>query len=228
MIILKGTNIGIQANGRWLYQAVNFQLEQQHILALLGENGVGKTTLIQTMMGERTLDQGSLTWEQAGLQIAYVPQYRNDVNQFPLTITEYVKLNFDTGWQPWLTQGEQAWLKQVLAATALTELAHQRIDQASGGERQRAYLAQALVKKPDVLILDEATANLDAAAKFQFMDVLQQYQKKHTLSIIMVSHDAEIVDRYADDYLLIQHHQGRFGHYQHQTQHPLLAEVENV
>jgi len=68
-----------------------------------------------------------------------------------------------------------------------------------------------LVQNPNVLILDEATANLDNVAKFELMDVIRDYQTHHDITVIMVSHDLEIIQRYADDYLLLTPQGSEFG-----------------
>lgn len=201
MKILTGNKIGINLDGRWLYRDVNFAVQEQQVLALLGENGVGKTTLLKALMHEVELTEGSFEWSKQDIEIAYVPQYRSDMQAFPLNIKEYIGLSFDHGWRPWLTRAEKTWLQHIIEDTKLDQIAKRRIDQASGGERQRAFLAQALLKNPDVLILDEATANLDQSAKFELMDVVKHYRDHHNLSVIMVSHDLEIIQRYADDYL---------------------------
>ena len=213
MTILTGSNIGIQFGERWLYQSVDFTLERGRVLALIGDNGVGKTTLLRAILGQLPLTTGQLDWrlpEQAR-QISYVPQYRPDMQAFPLRISDFVALSFDKGIVPWLSKAERAKLQHVLADTNLTRLARARIDTASGGERQRAYLAQALVQDPNVLILDEATANLDNVAKYELMNVIHEYQQHHQLSVIMVSHDLDIIKQYADDYLLLTPQGSEFG-----------------
>ncbi|MCM0582494.1 ATP-binding cassette domain-containing protein [Weissella diestrammenae] len=211
MKLLEGHQIGINFDGRWLYQDVNFTLTAHHILALIGENGVGKTTLLRAILGEQAVSAGELTWHSSQAVVAYVPQYRADMQAFPLTIKEYVSLSMDHGIRPWFTSAEKEWLTHIIADTKLTAIANRRIDQASGGERQRAFLAQALVRRPQILILDEATANLDQHAKFELMDVVDHYRQHHELSVIMVSHDTDIVQRYADDYLFLTAGTSEFG-----------------
>jgi len=213
MTILTGSNVGIQFGERWLYRAVDFKLEQGRVLALIGDNGVGKTTLLRAILGQLTVTSGQLDWQvpTQARQISYVPQYRPDMQAFPLRISDFVALSFDKGLVPWLRKAEREKLQHVLADTNLTRLARARIDTASGGERQRAYLAQALVQEPNVLILDEATANLDNVAKYELMDVIHDYQQHHQLSVIMVSHDLEIIKQYADDYLLLTPQGSEFG-----------------
>ncbi|MDR3191152.1 MAG: ATP-binding cassette domain-containing protein [Lactobacillaceae bacterium] len=211
MTVLSGEKIGIKFSERWLYHNVDFVLANQHTLALIGDNGVGKTTLLRAILGDLQLTEGTITWHTDHKRLAYVPQYRPDMQAFPLRICEYVGLSFDTGILPWLAKDEKKLLQHIIEDTNLTAIANSRIDTASGGERQRAYLAQALVHQPDILILDEATANLDNMAKFEFMDVVKHYQSHHDLTIIMVSHDLDIIQQYADDYLLLSDEGGETG-----------------
>lgn len=212
MMILDGKNIGIKFDNRWLYQKVDFQLNQAHNLALIGDNGVGKTTLIRAMLGKIPLTTGEFKWYDAEQhKIAYVPQYRPDMQAFPLRIKDFVALTFDQGLRPWLSKEEKSRLQHILEITNLTNIAEQRIDRASGGERQRAYLAQALVQNPNILILDEATANLDNVAKYGLMDVVAAYQKRYQLTTIMVGHDIDIMQRYADEYLLLTKQGSEYG-----------------
>ncbi|MBM7616864.1 zinc/manganese transport system ATP-binding protein [Weissella uvarum] len=211
MTVLTGENIGIKFGERWLYQHVNFELRDQRVLAVIGDNGVGKTTLIRSILGQQKLTTGQLTWTQPKPTVRYVPQERPDAQDFPLRIAEFVGLSFDQGMRPWRTQKENTQLQHILNDTNLAQMANRRIDRASGGERQRAYLAQALLVNPGVLILDEATANLDNIAKYELMDVVRHYRDHHQLSIIMISHDLEIIQEYADDYLLLKPQGSEFG-----------------
>lgn len=209
--VLLGRNIGIKFDQHWLYQGVNFRLDQQRMLAVIGDNGVGKTTLLRAILGQQKLTTGQLIWSNPQTVVRYVPQERPNVADFPLYIADFVELSYDHGWRPWLSKVEKGQLNHILQDTHLTKLARRRIDRASGGERQRAYLAQALLVNPSVLILDEATANLDNVAKYELMDVVRHYRDHHHLSIIMISHDLDIVKEYADDYLLLAPQDSEFG-----------------
>ncbi|MBS0948877.1 ATP-binding cassette domain-containing protein [Weissella minor] len=211
MTVLTGTDVGIKFGQRWLYRHVNFELRNQRVLAVIGDNGVGKTTLIRAILEQQKLTEGQLNWTNQKPVVRYVPQERPDAQDFPLRISEFVCLSFDQGWQPWQTKAEKAQIAHILEDTNLVKLANRRIDRASGGERQRAYLAQALLVNPGVLILDEATANLDNVAKYELMDVVRHYRDHHQLSIIMISHDLEIIQEYADDYLLLKPDGSEFG-----------------
>lgn len=203
MPLLELQNISMTFDGRTLYRDVNWQLHAGKTSALLGENGVGKTTLVRIILNRLRPSSGQVLWPQGQPRYAYVPQGRVSATQFGLSIRAFVALTFDSGWRPWLTTAEKQALDEVLAACALSSIANSRIDEASGGERQRAYLAQALLREPELLILDEATANMDPVSKEQMMQVIQTYQRQHQASVLMISHDIPLVRKYADDYLLL-------------------------
>lgn len=204
MIILEGKSIGLKVPQRWLYHDVNFTLSAGEALAVVGDNGVGKTTLIQALLGQRQLDEGAVVWPNGSAVVAYVPQYRADIQQFSLTIRDFISLSFNRGWWPFLTAAEKQAREEVLQLTHLQNIADRAIDTASGGERQRAYLAQALLQNPDILILDEATANLDNVAKHQLMQVLTTYRQTHELAVMMVSHDLPLIQAYSENVLHIR------------------------
>ena len=207
-MILVGQQIGMRFGSRWLYQNVDFSLKKGEILAITGENGIGKTTLLRAILGQMDLSAGALAWPNGPQKMAYVPQFRPEVAQFGLTIRDFVALSFYRGWSPFLTRAEKAALQAVLAQTHLQEIADRGMDTASGGERQRAYLAQALLQQPDVLILDEATANLDPQAKIALMDAVVSTG----LSVLMVSHDEGLVAKYAHGVLHLRGEGSEFSH----------------
>lgn len=203
MPLLELQNISMTFDKRTLYKGVNWQLHAGKTHALLGENGVGKTTLVRIILGRLRPSGGQVLWPQGQPRYAYVPQGRTSATQFGLSIRAFVALSFDSGWRPWLTAAEKQALDEVLAACVLSSIADNRIAAASGGERQRAYLAQALLRQPQLLILDEATASMDPVSKEQMMQVIQTYQRQHQASVLMISHDIPLVREYADDYLLL-------------------------
>ena len=93
MVVLEGKDIGIKFGKRWLYRHVNFELKSQHVLAVIGDNGVGKTTLIRAILEQQKLTEGALTWPDKKPVIRYVPQERPDAQDFPLRISEFVSLS---------------------------------------------------------------------------------------------------------------------------------------
>ena len=198
MNLLEVRDVGIAFGGRTLYQHLSFDLRAGTTLALLGPNGVGKTSLIRALLGKINITAGSITWPHDVPRIAYVPQLRSNGPGGALSITEFVGLSFDQGIRPWLSRQEKQQIAQVLERCNLTHLAKQRMSDASGGEQQRAYLAQALLRQPELLILDESTANMDVDAKEVIMQTVADEQKQRGTTVIMVTHDLPLAGEFAD------------------------------
>ncbi|WDF83008.1 ATP-binding cassette domain-containing protein [Lacticaseibacillus pabuli] len=198
MNLLEVRDVGIAFGDRTLYQHLSFDLKAGTTLALLGPNGVGKTSLIRALLGKISTTGGKITWPQGTPRIAYVPQLRSDGPGGALSIAEFVGLSFDQGLRPWLTRSEKQQVAAVLARCNLTHLARQRMSDASGGEQQRAYLAQALIRQPELLILDESTANMDVDAKEVIMRTVADEQQRRGTTVIMVTHDLPLAGEFAD------------------------------
>lgn len=178
---------------------LSFAVNQGDFLVVIGENGVGKTTLVRSLLGFLE-PQGGEIEKQPGLRIGYVPQFRNLDAEYPLSIQDFVALNLPKTIRPWLTRGERHRLQQVLDETKLAPLAARPLGLASGGEKQRAYLAQALLADPQLLIMDESTASLDNEMKFELLDLVSRFQQRG-LSVLFITHDWELAKRYGTRYL---------------------------
>lgn len=186
-----------------VFDRLNFQIDQGDFLAIVGVNGVGKTTLIKTILGQLKPSTGSVEKDSA-LKIGYVPQFRNLDSEYPLTVEDFIGLNF-TGWKlPWLSKHERSRVQQVIKQLELVKIAKRPLGRASGGEKQKAYLAQALVAEPNLLILDESTASLDPTTKEELLQVVKRLNQQLGLTIIFISHDMELVNKYPNKYLWLR------------------------
>lgn len=203
--ILEAHELSMEFDQKVIFKDVNFKISAGTKTALLGENGSGKTTLIRIMIGLLCPTSG---WVHLGdidghlAKIGYVPQFRNIDRDYPLSIESFVSLN-----APFIkTKQYQARLTDVLAKTNLTKIKDERLGRASGGQKQRAYLAQALIDQPDLVILDESTASLDPVAKEELLTLLDQLNSSENISIIFATHDIELAHQHMDDYLLLEDH----------------------
>jgi iron complex transport system ATP-binding protein len=93
--------------------------------------------------------------------------------------------------------------REAMAYTDVTHLAHRRLDQCSGGEQQRVFIARAICQQPDIILLDEPTAALDMAHQIRVMDLMERLKAGHRMTVVMVSHDLNMAAMYADDVLLL-------------------------
>lgn len=171
-------------------------------MIVVGENGVGKTTLVNTLLGKLKPRSGDISMADR-LRIGYVPQFRNLDIDYPLSVRNFVSLNLLHSWQPWLSKKERARVNRVLKQVDLESIADRPLGLASGGEKQRAYLAQALLNRPQLLILDESTASLDNEMKFELLDLVSRLQQ-NGLTVIFITHDLELAQHYGTRYLMMK------------------------
>lgn len=178
---------------------LSFEINQGDFLVMIGENGAGKTTVVRSLLGELKPKDGEIS-KVDHLKIGYVPQFRNLPTNYPLSIRDFVALNLTQSPLPWLKKTEQHRLDRIIRETDLTRIEDRPLGLASGGEKQRAYLAQALVDRPQLLILDESTASLDNEMKYELLNFVAKFQQ-NGLSVLFITHDWELAKRYGTRYL---------------------------
>lgn len=193
---------------------LSFHVAAGEFFVVIGPNGSGKTTLLKALAGITPLQQGAVTLFGCGLErysrnelariLSYVPQ--NMPLDFPFTVTQTVLM----GRYPYLgvlgvegpTDREIA--RQALEFAGISHLADRKMDQLSGGESQRVFIARALCQEPKLLILDEPTAALDLAHQARVMDLMERLKQEKGVTVLMVSHDVNLAAMYADRLLLLK------------------------
>lgn len=196
---------------------ISFQVPQRDFFIIIGPNGSGKTTLMKIISGilkpqngrleilNRSIDQYHR--KSLAQTIAFVPQMLSA--DFPFTVFEMVLM----GRSPYLgilgleQENDLEIANQAIAFTGLENLAHRKLDQLSGGEQQRVFIARAICQEPDIILLDEPTASLDLAYQVRIMDLMEQLKKEKGITVVMVSHDVNLAAMYADHLILL--HKGQ-------------------
>ncbi len=198
--ILTVNNLSMRFDKKTVFENLNFKLKKGSMTALLGPNGTGKTTLINVLMKMLVPSSGSFEFAD-GVRLGYVPQFRNIDAEYPLSIAAFIGLN-----APLIKTGKvKKIIKAQLQETNLYDIRNTRMGEASGGQKQRAYLAQALLDSPNVIILDEATASLDPVAKDELMRLIKHLNEKHKITVLFVTHDIPLAEKYMQDYLYLNH-----------------------
>ena len=196
---------------------VSFQVPKRDFFIIIGPNGSGKTTLMKIISGllkprngelkilNRSIDQYHR--KTLARTIAFVPQMT--FVDFPFTVTEIVLM----GRSPYLgmlgleEENDLEIANQAIAFTGLENLAHRKLDQLSGGEQQRVFIARAICQEPDIILLDEPTASLDLAYQVRIMDLMEKLKAEKGITVVMVSHDVNLAAMYADHLLLLHNGQ---------------------
>lgn len=189
-----------------VFKNLNFQINDGDFISLIGPNGSGKTTLVKMIMGLEKKSSGDLTVDHKQT-IGYVPQFRNIDIDYPLNIEQFVRLNLKFTLSPKRRQSDNQLIERILEKTGLTALKDRPLGLASGGEKQKAYLAQALLNDPKVLILDESTASLDVEVKMQLMDLVAELNQNENLTVIFITHDYELTKKYTHRALFFRDHE---------------------
>ncbi|MGQ2375189.1 metal ABC transporter ATP-binding protein [Companilactobacillus zhachilii] len=201
--MIEAKNLSKSFGKQLVFKDLNFAINDGDFVSLIGPNGSGKTTLVKIMMGLEKKTSGELKIDKQ--TIGYVPQFRNIDIDYPLNIEQFVRLNLKFTFSPAKRRQDNETIKQILEKTKLTTLKDRPLGLASGGEKQKAYLAQALLNDPKILILDESTASLDVEVKMQLMDLVEELNHKYNLTVIFITHDYELTKKYTSRALFFKH-----------------------
>ena len=192
-VLLSTDALRVGYNGTAILPPLTFSLQREELLALIGRNGQGKSTLLRTMLGLLPSVGGSVTW-QPGAHIGYVPQ-RSEVDlAVPMRVRDIVAMGMDHRWsllRP--LRGVRAKVHSVLEETGTANLIDQPFAALSGGQQQRVLVSRALCTDPDVLILDEPTNGMDLVAEHAAFDLFARLRHARDLALIVVSHHVSLL-----------------------------------
>ncbi|MBE0510546.1 MAG: ATP-binding cassette domain-containing protein [Chromatiales bacterium] len=168
---------------RVILDKVNLSLHEGEIITLIGPNGAGKSSLVRIMLGLQAPSHGKVV-RRPGLRVGYVPQRLHVDPVLPLTVRRFLTL----------TEGfDSAQLNASLAEVGATGLLEAQLSTLSGGETQRVLLARALLRRPQLLFLDEPTQGVDVNSQGELYDLVARLRDTTRCGILMVSHDLHLV-----------------------------------
>lgn len=170
-----------------------FELYPGDYLSIIGENGSGKSTLMKSMLGLIKPLSGSITVNctKGSGCIGYLPQQTALQKDFPATVGEVVMSGYlaKMGIRPFFRREEREKATEVMERLGIADLKNRSYRDLSGGQQQRVLLARALLAAHEILMLDEPVTGLDPSASAELYDALTELNKKHGMTIIMISHD---------------------------------------
>jgi iron complex transport system ATP-binding protein len=192
---------------------LTFSIPEGDFFVIIGPNGSGKTTLMKMIAGIEKPAKGRInilgrslkrySRKDLARKIAYVPQTVS--MDFPFSVIEIVLMG-RSPYQGMLGLEKEEDLekaKQAIAFTGIEHLSDRRLDQLSGGECQRVFIARAICQEPKVMLLDEPTASLDLSHQVRIMDLMEKLKTEKQITIVMVSHDVNLAAMYGTRLLLL-------------------------
>ncbi len=198
--VVRLTNVSFAYSGNDVLQNVNLVVTAGDFLALIGANGAAKTTLMKIMVGLLKPRAGrvellgqDIRRFQEWQRIGYISQQAGHINtSFPATVAEVVASGYYHAWRGiFAVRARQQAVQGALELVGIPDLAGRLVGELSGGQRQKVFLARALVSRPVALFLDEPTTGIDPAAREEFYHLLQHLNREEGLTIVIITHDVQ-------------------------------------
>ncbi|MBN1957282.1 MAG: zinc ABC transporter ATP-binding protein ZnuC [Desulfuromonadales bacterium] len=194
--LIQLNQVNLELGGRVLLENVNFELGAGEILTIIGPNGAGKTTLLRVALGLQRPSSGQVKL-QRGMTIGYMPQKLHIDPTFPLTVRRFLSL---------ACQNQLEKVLPLLAEVGAGHVLESSLQTLSGGELQRVLLARALVREPNLLVLDEPVQGVDVHGQTELYQLIGRIRDLRGCAIMMVSHDLHLVMAATDRVLCLNRH----------------------
>lgn len=212
--LLSLTDASVTIARREILQGITMSIAEREIVTLIGPNGAGKTTLVRTLLGLQALSKGRLQ-RRASLRIGYMPQRVRINEHMPLRVIDFLMLDG--------SNKDQA--HQALNESGVGELASAQLNRVSGGELQRVLFSRALLRNPDLLVLDEPVQGVDLAGQADLYKLIAKVRDEHGCGVLMVSHDLNIVMAHTDTVICLNQHVCCHGTPDHVSSDPAFLEL---
>ncbi|PKN72427.1 MAG: ABC transporter [Candidatus Cloacimonetes bacterium HGW-Cloacimonetes-3] len=212
--MIETKNLSCGYTGEPILKGVSLQIAPGEFCALLGPNGAGKSTLLYALMGYLKADRGEVSIfgkdiahikkNYLARQLAFVPQ--ESVQEFDHKVSETVLMGrypYLGLWQAHSAEDRHA-VDEVLEQLKLEDLKDRWLSELSGGEKQRVYIARALVQNTPYILLDESLSQLDINHQLEIMSLLKDIHSKHGKTVLIVSHNLNLAANYADRLIFLK------------------------
>jgi zinc/manganese transport system ATP-binding protein/zinc transport system ATP-binding protein len=178
----------------------DLRIRSGSLVGLVGPSGAGKTTLLRALLGQLRPVRGSVRVGDEPVaggpprRVGYVPQLETIDWNFPITVGEVVLLGVasESGPWPWPRRQDRAARDELLERLGVADLRDRHIRALSGGQQQRVFLARALVRRPDLLLLDEPTSGVDVRTRREILDLLRELNRDG-IGVVLTTHDLNAV-----------------------------------
>ena len=216
LLTVDGVSLAIR--GSSILQDISLQVRSGEIVALIGPNGAGKSTLVRVILGLLQPERGRV-WRKPGVRIGYMPQRLAVDETLPLTARRFITLGMPASRER---------VQEVLAEVGAARVLDTPVQAISGGEMQRVMLARALLREPDLLVLDEPIQGVDLNGQYELYDLISDLRRKRGCGILMVSHELHLVMAATDHVLCLNRHVCCSGHPEHVARDPAYLQLFGI
>jgi len=213
--LVEARGLAVRAGRSELLSGVNITVHAGEIVTLIGPNGAGKTTLVRALLGVLAPSAGEI-WRRPGLRIGYLPQRMHVEPTLPLTVRRLLTLARGGGESP---------VRAALEEVGAEHLERALLSDLSGGEFQRVLMARALVRDPQLVILDEPVQGVDVAGQLELYELIAHIRSVHGCGVLLISHDLHLVMAATDRVVCLNRHVCCTGHPESVLRDPAYLEL---
>lgn len=212
--LIQVQNVSVSFANRLALEHVSMEVNRGEIVTLIGPNGAGKTTLVRVILGLLQPSSGRVL-QQSGMRIGYMPQKLHIDKSLPLSVQRFMGL----------AQRDKQAISDCLNMTGIGQLVDQPLQTLSGGEMQRVLLARAMLRSPDLLVLDEPVQGVDVSGQAHLYNLIGSLRDKLTCGVLMISHDLHMVMAKTDSVVCLNRHVCCQGQPDSVSEHPAYLEM---
>ncbi len=194
--LVKVNGVTVRIAGVEILDHVDLEIRTGAIVTLIGPNGSGKTTLVRVVLGLVQPNQGTVR-RTAGIRIGYVPQHFHVDETLPISVRRFLSL---------AAPGASAGIDRTLAEVGAERTAELPLHRISGGELRRVLLARALLRQPELLVLDEPSAGMDITGQTELYAMVGALRDDRGCGVLLVSHDLHLVMAATDHVVCLNRH----------------------
>jgi zinc transport system ATP-binding protein len=212
--LVEAKAVTFQVGQQTLVNDINLAMADGEIITVIGPNGAGKSTLIRLLLGLIQPSSGQIV-RRPKIRIGYMPQRLHIDSNFPITVGRFLRL----------ANASKKAIQLALDEVGMGHLADSPLQYISGGELQRVLLARALLRDPDLLVLDEPVQGVDISGQTELYELITSLRNRHGCGVLMVSHDLHLVMAQTDHVICLNNHICCQGHPEHVSNDPAFREL---
>jgi zinc transport system ATP-binding protein len=191
-------NLNLYIDGLHILQNISFSIHEGEIITVIGPNGSGKSSLLKTLVGLNKNSANNVIIAPQTI-IGYMPQFITLNQNLPIKVKDFLSLSVDKA-------VNKKTVNEIIDFVGIRKLVNTPMQKLSGGEKQFVLLAKALIKQPNLLILDEPTQGIDVKRQSEFYALIEELRSKKNIACLIVSHDLHMVMKTTDYVICLNHH----------------------